>query len=46
MLYMLGKIFLSGVGFDRVYNELVNKNMIKYEKTFFPTEFKTKYQSF
>ena len=35
MLYMVGKIFLSGVSFDIVYNESVNEDMKKLEKLFF-----------
>ena len=34
MLYMIGKIFLYGISFDIVYNELVHKNMNKSDLFF------------
>ena len=36
VLYMVGKIFLYGVSFDRVYNESAHENMKENEKIFFP----------
>ena len=32
---MVGKVFLNGIGFNIVYNELSNKNMTNLEKPFF-----------
>ena len=45
MLFMVKKIFLQGVTFDIVYNELAHENMKKLEKLFFPPVFRIKYQS-
>ena len=41
MLYMVGRIFLYGLSFNRVYNELGHKNITNFEYLFF-TEFRTK----
>ena len=47
MLYMVGKIFMYGVSFDIVYNEMFHENKKKLEKNiFFATEFRNKYHSF
>ena len=35
MLYMVEKIFMQGVSFDIVNNELAHKNLKKFEKLFF-----------
>ena len=36
MLHMVGKIFLWGVCFAKVYNEQAHENMQNLEKTIFP----------
>ena len=35
MLYMVGKIFLYGISFNRVYNELGHTNIYKFEYLLF-----------